>query len=491
MQVQKQKSVCVSPIKAQTILRQVLSSVSPLEDLWGTARAWMPSIKLILQSCSSIQSSFCNSDLSSQTHQLLAATIQYQKSLHEHDFIDESELYWRAIDLAPVSRQQLLVYGYFQPQAGELAWINALAAPDSIIFLPLDDAPLFRKTQAGIDWLIQAGWERLDDQVTTPPTVLLGTPANASLCKTFLSNENSEPPAKSTVAHSYGTFDAEIRGTLSKVKALRSAGIAEKDIAIVARDERSYGPKLLDIAWEYDLPLRALYATPLLTTRLGAWLALLLRVIETQFPFEETAKLLSHPLCSNPDSNFWGAARQIHPEGFIAWREIAADQLALNISSLERVRQTRRRDSWVEWLMAVFKTFSLRSRCARWPRENVAFNNLEKALVEVSKPENEQLSWLMFKQQMEELLESVTVPAQPGRGGVELHSPASMIGAQYAHLFVVGMADGILPPIVSSDPVLDFFERAHLSNQGIHLSSPTDNFQKEALDFYRTYALTE
>jgi len=145
----------------------------------------------------------------------------------------------------------------------------------------------------------------------------------------------------------------------------------------------------------------------------------------------------------------------------------------------------------VEWLMAVFKTFSLRSRCARWPRENVAFNNLEKALVEVSKPENEQLSWLMFKQQMEELLESVTVPAQPGRGGVELHSPASMIGAQYAQLFVVGMADGILPPIVSSDPVLDFFERAHLSNQGIHLSSPTDNFQKEALDFYRTYALTE
>ncbi|MEM8505460.1 MAG: PD-(D/E)XK nuclease family protein [Cyanobacteria bacterium P01_D01_bin.1] len=487
--IQRQKQVCASPIKAQTMFRQVLPSVSQTNDLLGTARAWMPSVKTLLQSCSNLQLSLpdrkCDRELSPQTHELLSAAAHYQTSLHEDGLIDTSELYWRAIDSAPVI-QQLLIYGYFQPQAPELAWIDALAAPGSVIFLPLDDAPLFAKTQAAVDWLIQSGWEWL--QATTPSTSRLHTtadaPTNKSLCETFLDSKDIEPPVESAIAYSYGTFESEIRGTLSQVKALRSAGIAEKDIAIVARDERSYGPKLLDIAWEYDLPLRALYATPLVTTRLGAWVTLLLTVVETQFPFEETAKLLSHPLCSNPDSDFWGVARQAHPEGFSAWREIANNQLTVDISNLERVRQSRRRDTWVEWLMDVFRSFSFRSRCARWPRESVAFNNLRKALVEVSKPEEEQLSWLAFKQQIEDLLESVTVPAQPGRGGVELHSPASMMGGQYAHVFVVGMADSVLPPVVSNDPVLDFFERVSLSNQGIHLPSATDSFQKEALDFY-------
>ena len=489
-QSQQRKQVSVSPLKAQAVLRQVLRDADAfqLTDVSGTARAWMPSVKGLLQSCSSLPSAIRTTDVAPRTKHLLIATLQYQSALREDGFIDPSELYWRAAESQP-EQKQLLVYGYFQPQAGELAWLNALAAPNSVIFLPRGNFPLFSKTQAAIDWLQGSGWQVMAETSAVSIVRPVVKPSaksldNVSLCEAFLASEKAEPPKSTVVVYSYSTFEAEVRGTLAQVKALRDAGVAEREIAIIARDERAYGPKLLDVACEYKLRLRVLYDTALLTTRLGAWLKLLLTVIDHQFPFEETAKLLSHPLCSNPDSDFWAAARQAHPEGFAEWRRIAADHLELDISSLEQIKQRQRRDDWVALLMDVFKTFSLRRRCARWPRESVAFNSLQKALIEVSKPENELLTWVEFKQQIEEIFGSVTAPAQVEKYGVELHSPASVAGAQYAHLFVVGMADGILPPVVSNNPVLDFFERSQLTQHGIHLPSATDLFQKEALDFY-------
>ncbi len=246
------------------------------------------------------------------------------------------------------------------------------------------------------------------------------------------------------------------------------------------------------------MPLRALYSTPLLTTRLGDWIRLLLDVLDAGFPFKATANLLSHPLCSNPDSGFWAILRRRgeaqgrgeanaytqQPKGFQPWREIASQHLGIDLSALAQVNQTRRRDTWVDWWQRLFKVFDLRRRCARWARESIAFNTLQAGLVELSKPEAETLSWPTFRQQLEDLLENLSVPAQPGRGGVELHSPTSVMGAQYPHLFVVGMADGILPPPVSNDAVLDFFERQQLRERAIALPTASELFRSEALSFY-------
>jgi len=76
------------------------------------------------------------------------------------------------------------------------------------------------------------------------------------------------------------------------------------------------------------------------------------------------------------------------------------------------------------------------------------------------------------------------VPAQPGRGGVELHKPTSVVGAQYAHLFVLGMAEGVLPATISNNPVLDFFERQQLQRQGLALPTAAEMARREALSFY-------
>ena len=157
-QIQQHKHVSVSPLKAQTVLRQVLKNAFQLTDVLGTARAWMPSVKELLQSSSSLPASIRDVELSPRTNRLLTTARNYQLALRADGFIDPSELYWRAAELQP-AQKQLLVYGYFQPQAGELAWLDTLAAPDSIIFLPHGDFSVFLKTQAAIDWLQEAGWQ--------------------------------------------------------------------------------------------------------------------------------------------------------------------------------------------------------------------------------------------------------------------------------------------------------------------------------------------
>src|SRR6185437_13097510 len=96
--------------------------------------------------------------------------------------------------------------------------------------------------------------------------------------------------------YSYPHLDAEVRGTLGRVQVLLRHGVAPDDIAVVTRDEDLYGRSVLDVAWEYGVPIRALYRVPLIKTRLGAWVGLMLEVLEAGFPYERTVELLTHPL---------------------------------------------------------------------------------------------------------------------------------------------------------------------------------------------------
>lgn len=473
--LEQQGWVKAQPLQAQAIFRQTVQAVLRPADLPGTARALMPTVRSLLQSSPNLE---CDpGNLSARAVSLITLAQQYQTGLHEGGCFDPGELYWRAAEL-DVEAQPLLVYGYFQPHPGELAWLDKFAAPESILFLPTADTPLFADVQAAVDLLEKSGWSVLSDDISPPSSA-----SSVELCRSFLGVEPLQAQPDTVNAYAYGTFEAEARGTLAQIKALLIADVPAREIAIIARDERTYGPKLIDIAWEYGVPLRVLYSTPLLTTRLGNWITLLLNVLDTSFPFEATAKLLSHPLCSNPDSGFWALARAQHPSGIRQWSEIAREHLDLDLADLAQVNQSRRRDTWVDWWQRLFQSFDLRRRCARWARESIAFSTLQAGLVDLSKPEGETLSWFQFKQELADLLESLTVPAQPGRGGIELHSPASVIGAQYSHLFVVGMAEGILPPPVSNDAALDFFERQQLRDQGMMLPTAAALFRQEALSF--------
>lgn len=473
-----------TPLKAQSIFVETLDKTLKTNDVWGIAKAWRPTIQSILKSCPTLLD--IPSSLSIRSSRIFNAAQAYQKALRESNLVDPNEIYWRASELTTIEPRPILVYGYFQPQPDELAWIQRLAASYSAFFLPFQESPLFKDVQRSIHWLEQQGWEINTHESTTS---FLGD----RLTQLFL--EPSQTPSKSPTtfeasedrsiqAYSYNSMEAEIRGTLTQIKILLSDDTPAKDIVIIARNEIEYGPKLIDIAWEYNIPFRALYGTPLLTTRLGAWLNQLIQVIEQDFPFEETAKLLSHPLFCNPETEFWSVVRKRHPQGLKQWMSPVQELLNLDLSAIANVNKTRRRDNWIQWWQALFQIFDLRRRCARWARESLAFNTVQEAMVELAKPESQKLSWPQFQQQFQSMLELLSVPAQPGRGGIELHSPQAIVGTQYRFMFVLGMAEGVLPTSIQNDPVLDFFERDQCRQHNLNLPTAQELAHRESLDFY-------
>ncbi|MGJ3246488.1 MAG: PD-(D/E)XK nuclease family protein [Elainellaceae cyanobacterium] len=463
----------VPALTAQRLLRDAIRQTVNPTDLDGTTRIWTPVIKALLQSSAVL--TMPDVPISRRASQLIQVAQTYQTWLHQRGWVDSSELLWRSLDYHPNSLP-LFVYGYGQPTADELALINAIADEGSVYVLPYAQHPDFADIDSAIQRLETAGW-RIDQ---TEPISQSNSVGNQLSCR-FVSKDNSTVNA--CPVHAYGDIEAEARGTLAHVKQLLIQGVSARDISIIARDEVMYGEKLLDIAWEYDVPLRALYDRPLSTTRLGGWMNLLLDVIENQFSFETTATLLSHPLCSNPDREFWSVVRDRHPSNFDAWNDVSREFLDIDLSVL-RLPNHAKRKTWVERIQTILKIVNLRQRCARWARESLAFSKLEQSLYELYQPHDEPLSRTEFFQDLRDGMAIAQVAAHPRRGGVELHSPASVIGAQYDHLFIIGMAEGILPAMVKNDSVLDFFERKSLRAAGITLPSAAEQARRESLAFY-------
>jgi len=277
-----------------------------------------------------------------------------------------------------------------------------------------------------------------------------------------------------------------VRGVLARVKGLLGDGVPAKDIAIVVRDEGLYGPLLLDVAWEFDVPLRALYAIAMPGTRLGSWVRSLLETVNAGLPFEATARLLNHPLCGRFSSTglppeVWATARATHPDSIAAWGTLGVDLSILSWPA------TDRRDNWVQRLQNVLDTFQVRHRAARWAREAVAYYKLQESLVDLSQPEAEILTLERWGAEISQLLAMLTVPAAPGRGGVELHSPVSMMGTKYDHVFVLGMGEGMFPqPVSISFPGLINFKPSppDSSPPRLPIPGPVEMAEREARAFW-------
>jgi superfamily I DNA/RNA helicase len=142
------------------------------------------------------------------------------------------------------------------------------------------------------------------------------------------------------------------------------------------------------------------------------------------------------------------------------------------------------RAEWVQRLQDVLNKFDVRRQAGRWAREIVAFYKLQDTLVDLAKPEAELIGLEDFAWDVIDSLALLTVPAQPGRGGVELHTPPSLFGAEFKHVFVLGAAEGILPAPVQDDPVLDFHERKQLLKHGFPLEGAAQAARREAISFY-------
>jgi ATP-dependent helicase/DNAse subunit B len=478
----------------RTLQTAVKVAIDPT-DLPGTVRVFTPAIRSILRAGLDLDA--LSSVSFTRVRQLAAVTSRYQQMLQDRHAIDPAELFWQATRLllqgdetSESHRQSILVYGYCTLRPDSLAFIDAIADGESAIVLPWGEGDSFQEQQAAIDELQQRGWVVSDadcagSNAINPafgngmkPSIL---EANETHHSTKTKSLQNFPSSAQILAHRYPNIEAEVRGTLARVKSLLKEGVPASEIVLIARDDALYGAILVDMAWEYQIPIRALYSVSLTATRLGAWLRLLLEVIQSHFSFESTAKLLSHPIAGNRLRSQWSAARYRHPQSLAQWQAFG-QELGLDLSSLNWKKKATRAD-WVQVLHSIFKTFDVRKHCGRWARETLAFYRLKEALVTLAQPERERLSLDEFAKELTDSLNLLTVAAQPGRGGVELHQPHSICGAKYAHIFVLGAAEGMFPTPDRDDPILDFFTRKQLSRQGFLLETAVQMTRREAVTF--------
>lgn len=454
---------------AQTTVRRqgwqiasALTSLRLIEAIANQASFYLPTIRELLRSGVNLVA--LQRDKCDRIRILASLALKYRERLRDRHYLDPAELFWQGT-LANSNHRGYLFYGYFLPRRDELNFIEAIAGDNSILVLP-------DRNRQAIELLQTKGWQlETRTEIESIPQHL-----GRQLQQFWL---QAESLPKNVSLQTYPNLIAEVRGVLQQIAWLLERGVTAKNIVLISREERLYGDALIDIAWEYGIPVRVLYEIPIAETRLGGWLQLLLEVIKTDFPFETTVKLLAHPLAKSISPEIWQQARQIHPQNIRAWQELGVDLSLLEFSSGKYDRRV-----WVRRLNDILENWQILEHGKRWAREIVAYYRLRDALTELAQTTPAKLDRETFINEIGEILLLLSIPAQPGRGGIELHAPTALFGTTYQYVFVLGMAEGILPATIADDPVLDFYDRARLVRDGFLIETAIDKAQTEASSFY-------
>ncbi|HEX7004747.1 MAG TPA: PD-(D/E)XK nuclease family protein [Trueperaceae bacterium] len=471
----RSRGVRIAPkVVAHRMLRLAVVRSGAGSDPGGIARAAESTLRELLRA--GVDLDALGQVGNRRVERLAAIAVSYRRLLAQEGLIDAAELLWRASELV-MEPVRLQLRGFPRLPAAERAFLDAVAAPGSTIQLPLpaDGAPLFAENLEALSDFRARGWvTRQEQQPGTERAEGPGT-LGVKLAEEFLTGR-SESRRANLACYAYPDLEAESRGTLALVKRLLRRGVSPGRIAIVARDEESYGPTLLAVAEEYGVPLRVLYQVPLAQARFGAWLAELLEALESHLPFEETARVLAHPLVNGLDGETWAEVRSEHTSGWEAWRA--------RLPYLgEAWPASADRREFIERLESLVSDLGAPRNALAWAREARAVTIFFEELRSLP-GRSAEVTLEEFIAEAAELLNLLTVPAQPGRGGVELHTPLSLFGASVDHLFVVGAAEGILPSPVRPDPLLDPFEREELGAGGFPVEDVATEARREELSLW-------
>ena len=457
------------PLVSQAMLAQAAGAWPGCADREGMARVLQGPVSEILRA--GLLDRQAPAPGSDRFKALLDVTRAYRENLRRFStgpLVDSAEVVRIASGKAD-RRQPYLVYGYPRLGQGEIDLLDAVCADGSLVVLPwIEGHSAVRENEQTARLLSERGWSVRTEKAD---------PGNAGerLSLKLAGVPGCYPAQGDLDAIAYPNDEAEIRGVLGSALRLLKAGASANSIALVARDDASIGPLVLRVAWEYGVPVRAFYSVPLIETRLGAWLKQLCSLLIEGTAFEGVFRLLASPLGPGLDEEQAGAVRKEHPWKLAAWARLGVDP------GLLEWPERASRDEMVRRLRDMMVHLNHRSKTGNRAQDAIAFSKLDEALTELETLLPESLSPPEIAAHILSMLNIVTAPAAPGRGGIELHTPLSLYGASYDHVFVLGASEGSLPALVRDDCVLDYFERMRLQEEGIPLEGPVEAVQREWL----------
>lgn len=391
--------------------------------------------------------------------------VAYGVALADRNVVASPAKLWAAAGTGPEPRK-LFVLGYPRVGRADLFFLDAICTGGSVLVLPGGTPALFEENRRAAAFLEARGWQVVVDQV--PPTTL-GERAGERYA-------DPAAPAPDITAQVYSDREGEIRGTLGRVKHLLQLGVRTEEIVLVARREADYGPALAEVAWEYGVPVDLAYPVPLAEMRLGAWLGLLTRVIADGFPYETTARLFKHPLARGLEPGVWAHARNLLPNDAAAWTRIGANVGALEWP-LEATREVFRKH-----LDRALDGLGVKRQVNDDTHASSVLARLERELKGM--PGGEHLSLAAFLAEVRGLLGRLTVSYHAEAGGVALHTPLAVFGGRFRYVFVLGLAEGVLPQALQDPPLLDFHERSRLAAHGLAVETAAERAERERLSVW-------
>lgn len=463
-----------SPVISYQLLREASRVVYGDVESERAARSLKSSVQTLIRT--NLNQAVPSLLKTAKLQELTRVTDVYLEKLRDKELIDSAEILWKAIECG-LQKKVVYVHGYYRPRIDELVFIDSLSAEDSIFSLPCSDDAIFRENQDAVSFLNQRGWE-VENSLFGTDIKEPETTAGERLALDFISGNPSSVHNDLRVVV-YPNPEAEVRGVLSQMKNKLVNGVSPDQIGLIVRDDSVYGPIVSAVAWEYQIPVRVLYDVPLRDTRLGNWIHLLLDAIHNNLPFETTLRLLAQYLGPGISASEWKKAREQRPSGDKRWKNIGID-----LEPLTALPEKDTRGNWIEFFEQILEEFEIQQKVGFWAREILAFYILKSELTSLNESADEVLKLEAFILEIKQLLAITSVPAQPGRGGIELHTPLTAAGAQHEHLFVMGMCEGLFPSPASEDLILDFHERKKLAQAGFKIETAAVSARREALLFY-------
>ena len=463
-----------SPLISYQILREATRIVCGDKESERAARSFKPSVQTLIRA--NLNLANLSSVKTGKIQELAKVTGIYLEKLHDKGLIDSAEVLWKAIECKPQKRV-IYVHGYYRPRIDELAFIDFISADKSIFSLPCTDDAIFRENQDAIQFLNQNGWN-VENSLFETGVKESEAMVGERLALAFISGSSvSAQDEFQTVV--YPNLEAEVRGVLSQIKNKLVNGVSPDQIGLVVRDDSTYGPIVSAISWEYQIPVRVLYNVPLSDTRLGNWTQLLLDAILNNLPFETTLRLLAQYLGPGLSDSEWKQAREQRPSGDRRWKNLGID-----LEPLVVLPDKDTRGNWIEFFEQILEAFEIQQKVGFWSREILAFYTLKSELTSFYESADEVIKLEAFVSEIKQLFAVTSVPAQPGRGGIELHTPITATGARHEHLFVMGMCEGLFPSPAKENLILDFHERKKLAQAGFKIETAAVSARREALLFY-------
>lgn len=330
-----------------------------------------------------------------------------------------------------------LVHGFTHLDAAQIAFLDTLLAPGSVVTLPDPDVQRVRETQRTVDALEARGFELA---TRAPDASVFQSPVSV---------------------HAAPDVETEVRSALRQTRAWLQSGVKAAELALVVRDEATYLPVLLEVSREYGLPLTGAQQLPLAHTPVGALALLWLDALTDGWKFSRTRALLTHPLLGLlPDG--LSVARRLS-EHFPAGLEVWGPELVwLELEEPSSLAAA------VQVLERLLLDGGIRKRC----RQDAPLNAHTSALVEAlggaaknESPRSREEVILLLRH----LLTTKTVPLLLGKGGVRVLNPLGLLGRSFRRAWVLGLSDGMYPPRVGDSPLLDSAVRAHWADAGVHV----------------------